>query len=132
MSTIKNYSGYSDLDLTFNPHPAKQDLMITTGEFAVVRALKNLLLTNHNEKPFNPDYGSNIRRLLFEPLSPMTASALTKEVEFVIKNYEPRVSLEKVNVIGLPDYNSYQVTITFYIENLVQPFTADFILSRLR
>jgi predicted component of type VI protein secretion system len=62
----------------------------------------------------------------------MTASALTKEVEFVIKNYEPRVSLEKVNVIGLPDYNSYQVTITFYIENLVQPFTADFILSRLR
>jgi phage baseplate assembly protein W len=132
MSTIKNYSGYSDLDLTFNPHPAKQDLMITTGEFAVVRALKNLLLTNHNEKPFNPNYGSNIRRLLFEPLSPMTASALTKEVEFVIKNYEPRVSLEKVNVIGLPDYNSYQVTITFYIENLVQPFTADFILSRLR
>jgi phage baseplate assembly protein W len=132
MSTIKNYSGYSDLDLTFNPHPAKQDLMITTGEFAVVRALKNLLLTNHNEKPFNPDYGSNIRRLLFEPLSPMTASALTKEVEFVIKNYEPRVSLEKVNVIGLPDYNSYQVTILFYIENLVQPFTADFILSRLR
>jgi len=132
MSTIRNYSGYSDLDLTFNPHPAKKDLMVTKGEFAVVRALKNLLLTNHNEKPFNPDYGSNIRRLLFEPLSPMTASALTKEVEFVIKNFEKRVSLEKVNVIGLPEYNSYQVTITFFIENLVTPFTADFILSRLR
>lgn len=130
--TIKNYSGYSDLDLTFNPHPAKKDLMVTTGEFAVVRALKNLLLTNHNEKPFKPNYGSNIRRLLFEPLSPMTASALSKEVEYTIKNFEPRVSLEKVSVVAIPDYNSYQVTLTFYIENLVQPFTADFILSRLR
>ena len=45
MDKIKNFSGYTDLDLTFAPHPAKKDLMISTGELAVVRALKNLLLT---------------------------------------------------------------------------------------
>ena len=132
MAKIKNYSGYSDLDLTFNMHPGKKDLLISTGEIAVVRALKNLLLTNYYEKPFNPDYGSNIRKLLFENLSPITAGVLSKEVEFVINNYEPRVSLQEVSVQPLYDYNSYQVTITFYINNLVQPFTADFILSRLR
>ena len=66
MAKIKNYSGYSDLDLTFNMHPGKKDLLISTGEIAVVRALKNLLLTNYYEKPFNPDYGSNIRKLLRE------------------------------------------------------------------
>ena len=132
MAKIKNYSGYSDLDLTFNMHPGKKDLLISTGEIAVVRALKNLLLTNYYEKPFNPDYGSNIRKLLFENLSPITAGVLSKEVEFVINNYEPRVSLQEVSVQPLYDYNSYQVTITFFINNLVEPYTADFILSRLR
>ena len=132
MAKIKNYSGYSDLDLTFNMHPGKKDLLISTGEIAVVRALKNLLLTNYYEKPFNPDYGSNIRKLLFENLSPITAGVLSKEVEFVINNYEPRVSLQEVSVQPLYDYNSYQVTITFFINNLVDPFTADFILTRLR
>ena len=132
MAKIKNYSGYSDLDLTFNMHPGKKDLLISTGEIAVVRALKNLLLTNYYEKPFNPDYGSNIRKLLFENLSPITAGVLSKEVEFVINNFEPRVSLQEISVQPLYDYNSYQVTLTFYINNLVEPFTADFILSRLR
>lgn len=132
MSTIKNFSGYSDLDLTFNKHPIRKDLMTTTGEYAVVRALKNLLLTNYYEKPFNSNYGSNVRKLLFEQLTPLTASAISKEVEFAIKNFEPRVNLDKVFVDALYDYNAYQVTIQFYVENLVEPFTADFILSRLR
>lgn len=128
----KDFSGYSDLDLTFKPHPAKRDLMVSTGEIAVSRALKNLLLTNYFEKPFKPNYGSNIRKLLFEPMSPMASSALSKEIEFAIKNFDKRVGLRSVVVNSLPDYNAYQVTITFYIENLVEPYTAEFILSRLR
>ena len=132
MQNTNDYSGYSDLDLTFRVHPGNGGLLISKNELAVVRALKNLLLTNYYEKPFNPEYGSNIRSLLFEHLSPITAGVLVKEVEFVISNFEPRVSLQNVEVTPLYDYNSYQVTITFYINNLVEPFTADFILSRLR
>ena len=125
-------NGYSDLDLTFNPHPVRKDLMVTTGEIAVVRALKNLLLTNHYEKPFKPEYGSNIRKLLFDPMSPFTAATLSKEIEYTITNYERRVNLTKVNVTPDYDYNAYTVSIEFYIENLIQPFTADFLLTRLR
>lgn len=132
MDRIKDFSGYSDLDLTFRPHPAKKDLMLSKGEVAVARALKNLLLTNYYEKPFKPDYGSNIRRLLFEPMSPIASSALSKEIEFAIKNYDKRIGLKNIEVNALYDYNAYQVTITFYIENLVEPYTAEFILSRLR
>lgn len=132
MNKIQDFSGYSDLDLTFNPHPAKKDLMISKGEVAVARALKNLLLTNYFEKPFQPNYGSNIRKLLFEPMSPIASSALSKEIEFAIKNFDKRVGLKSVIVDALYDYNAYQVTLTFYIENLVEPYTADFILSRLR
>lgn len=128
----KDFSGYSDLDLTFRPHPAKRDLMLSTGELAVARALKNLLLTNYFEKPFQPNYGSNIRKLLFEPMSPIASSALSKEIEFAIINFDKRVGLRSVVVDALYDYNAYQVTVTFYIENLIEPYTAEFILSRLR
>lgn len=129
---LNNTSGYSDLDLAWNPHPVTGDLMITTGDIAVVRALKNLLLTNHYEKPFDPDYGSNITKLLFEPMTPFASSILSKEIEYTINNYEPRVTINKINVEADFDNNQYKVHLEFFIENLVKPFIADFLLSRLR
>jgi phage baseplate assembly protein W len=130
MDIITN--GYSDIDLTFNPHPVTKDLMISTGQMAVVKALKNLILTNHYEKPFQPDYGSNIRKLLFELMTPFTAQSIAKEIEYTIKNYERRATLKTVDVVANFDYNYYEVTIEFYIENLIQPLSANFILTRLR
>lgn len=124
--------GYSDIDLTFNPHPVTKDLMLSTGQMAVVKALKNLILTNHYEKPFNPDYGSNIRKLLFELMTPFTAQAIAKEIEYTIKSYEPRVTIKYINVVANYDNDYYETSIEFYIENLVEPLTANFILSRLR
>jgi hypothetical protein len=129
---MENNSGYSDLDLSFNPHPVTGDLMITTGDISVIRALKNLLLTNPYEKPFNPDYGSNIRKLLFEPMTAFTGATLQKEIEYTVKNYERRVTLKNINVTPNYDNNSYNISIEFYIENLVQLFSADFLLTRLR
>ena len=125
-------SGFSDLDLTFAPHPVTGDLMITSGNVAVSRALKSLLLTNHYEKPFNPNYGSNVIALLFEPMSAATASTLQNEIEYTIRNYEQRVTVD--SVVVTPDYTNdgYSVSITYYINNIVQSFTAGFLLSRLR
>lgn len=125
-------NAYSDIDLTFNPHPVTKDLMISTGQMAVVKALKNLILTNHYEKPFKPDYGSNIQKLLFELMTPFTAQSIAKEIEYTIKNYERRVTLKTVDVVANYDYNYYEVSIVFYIENLIQPLSANFILTRLR
>ena len=132
MNIKKNFSGYSDLDLTFQPHPAKNDLMLSIGEVAVARALKNLLLTNYYEKPFNPNIGSNIDTLLFEPISPITSSSLEQEIQTVIKNYEPRAALKSVNVVAQPDKNAYDVTLSFYIENATLPTTVTILLERNR
>lgn len=123
---------YTDLDLTFRQHPATKDVTITTDQNAITKALKNLLLYNHYEKPFNPRYGTNINKLLFELMSPFTSSLLMTEIEFAIKNYEPRITLQSVNVIPYYDKNAYDVTIVYYIENFTQEFTANFLLSRLR
>ena len=57
---------FSDLDLNFTKHPVRDDVNILTAERAVINSVKNLILTNHYERPFQPDLGSNIRRLLFE------------------------------------------------------------------
>lgn len=132
MAKLDSSSNYVDVDLTFKSHPVKKDLIVNKGEIAVTKALKNLILYNHYEKPFMPEYGSNIKAMLFEPISPFTANSLKTEIEMCIKNFEPRVKINDITVLALYDYNSYQVTIEYYIENMIEPYTASFILNKLR
>jgi phage baseplate assembly protein W len=123
---------YTDLDLTFNIHPIKKDIVLSIDEQAVIRSVRHLILTNHYEKPFHPEIGSNVRKMLFEPVSPLTANYLRREIEDTIRNYEPRVSLEQVVVQIQPDANFYSVIIVFYILNRTDPTTMNFVLQRLR
>lgn len=129
-STIENR--YSDLDLTFTMHPVKKDIVLSIDDQAVARAVRNLILTNHYERPFHPEIGSNVRKMLFEPISPLTANYLQREIEDTIKNYEPRVRLQQVVVQVNPDSNSYSAIISFYINNRTQPTTLNLVLQRLR
>ena len=123
---------YSDLDLTFTMHPVKKDVVLSVDDQAVIRSVRNLVLTNHYERPFHPEIGSNVRKMLFEPISPLTANYIQREIEDTIRNYEPRVRLQQVIVQVEPDYNYYQAIISFYINNRTEPTTVNFILQRLR
>lgn len=130
MATLKKI--YSDIDFTFTKKPVVGDIALSFDEMAVVRSVRNLLLTKHYEKPFNPDIGSNIDAILFEPISPVTATTLEKEVESVITNYEKRAKLKEIVVAPYPDRNAYDVTISFYIENATLPTTVTLLLERNR
>ena len=123
---------YSDIDFTFTRKPVVGDIALSYDSMAVVRSIRNLLLTKHYEKPFNPSIGSNIDTLLFEPISSITSSSLEQEIQTVIKNYEPRASLKSVNVVAQPDKNAYDVTLSFYIENATLPTTVTILLERNR
>ena len=92
---------YRDLDLFFSKKSTSSDISKVQGVQSVKRSVRNLILTNIYEKPFHPEIGSGIRDLLFEPLSPITAFVLSKRVEDVIENFEPRARL--VGVRALPD-----------------------------
>lgn len=129
-NTIKNR--YSDIDLTFTRHPIKKDIVISVDDQAVIRSVRNLILTNHYERPFQPEIGSNVRKMLFEPISPVTANYLEREIEDTIKNFEPRVTLQQVSVSVNPDQNYYNATMIFYINNRTEPTTVNYILQRLR
>lgn len=122
----------TDLDLHFNIHPIKKDLSLSTGTQAIIRSVKSLVLTNFYEVPFHPEIGSNIRALLFEPVSILTSNYIDKEIRNVIRNFEPRVKVLDVDITIPTDENSYIITITFNILYNVNPIVVDFVLYKLR
>ena len=55
--------------------------------------------------------------MLFELMSPVTAATLTKQIENVIANYEPRAQVRTIRSIPNVDNNAYDVQIEFYVIN---------------
>jgi len=129
ISTTKRYS---DLDLTFNIHPIRKDINKHVNEMAVINSIKNLILTNHYERLFQPDIGSNIRKLLFEPMDNITAAAIQREIEQTIENYEPRVKIKAITVGVDFDNNAFSVVMEFFMLNKSDPITIKFLLERVR
>ena len=108
---------YTDLDLFFGQNNRTKDINIVTDVLAVKRSVRNLILLNTFEKPFHPEIGSGVRDTLFENMTPVTAIILSRHIEDVIRNFEPRVDLVGVYAFPNLDKNLYEVTIEFYILN---------------
>jgi len=123
---------YKDLDLNFEVHPIKKDINKTLDERAVIYAVKNLILTNHYERPFHPEIGSNLNKLMFENMDSITVSVMRKEFEQVIKNFEPRVNIKEIEITPEYDENRFSVKMTFYILSRTEPVTIEFFLNRER
>lgn len=130
MATLQKI--YSDIDFTFTKKPVVGDISLSYDAQAVIRSIRNILLTKRYEKVFNPDFGSNVDTLLFENISDVTAAALEREISFAIKNYEPRAILDSVVVSPFADKNAYSVSLTFYLENATQPTFITVFLERNR
>ena len=109
---------YKDLNLNFGINPVTSDVTTVTDVNAVKRSVRNLLLTNHYDRPFHPEIGSNVQALLFENFGPITGNQLARQIEELIANFEPRANVESVECFALPDTNTYDVRIYFYVENL--------------
>jgi hypothetical protein len=109
---------YKDISLSFERNLATQDIIQKTDIEAVKQSVKNLILTNHYERPFHPEIGSSVRNILFEPINPITASTLTRLIGEVIANFEPRARLVGVDARPNFDDNAYEVTISFYVINI--------------
>jgi len=123
---------FSDIDFTLAKRPVLGDIALSYDNQAVIRSIRNILLTKKYEKHWNPNFGSNVDTLLFENVSFTTANALEKEIATTIKNFEPRVDLKNVVVKPYTDRNAYDVTLTFFIANATQPTTVTVFLERNR
>jgi len=123
---------YSDIDLRFTPQPATKDVSFSYDEQAVIRSIKNILLTKPYERLFQPTLGSEIDALLFEPITQLTASTLQDEIIRTINNFEPRATIASVDVNAYPEQNGYSVAMFFYIGNSTTPTGINLILRRSR
>ena len=113
----RNSKQYRDLDLFFSKKSMSNDVNKVTDITAIKRSIRNLVLTNHYEKPFHPEIGSGVRDILFEPMTPFISHILTMKVLDVIENFEPRAKV--INISAKPDIdrNEYELTIQFFVVN---------------
>ena len=123
---------YKDLDLDFGRNRVTNDVNRLTDVEAVKRSVRNLINTNHYERPFHPEIGSDVRAMLFEPMTPLTALNLQRKVAEVLNNFEPRIDLQQVLANPDIDRNSYTLKIMFYVVGSNQPVEVETFLERLR
>ena len=123
---------WADLDLDFDAHPNTGKLILKKDADAIVRSVRHLLLTNHYERPFHPEIGSNLVRQLFEPMMYATTLRIRDAIEETINNSEPRVSLTNIDVQAKEDQNAYVVRLRFFIVNEEVERQTTFLLERTR
>ena len=115
MPVQRTIKGFKDISASFKINPVNQDLIGLVNFNAVARSVRNLILTQPGERPFNPALGSGVKGLLFNTLDRLTASSIKDEIETTIINFEPRVELNEVIVKPNGEQNRFDVKIQYYI-----------------
>jgi phage baseplate assembly protein W len=124
---------YTDINLDFEPHPVTGDVVILKDANAIKRSLRNLVLTNFYEHPYDENIGTGIRAMLFENFDARAVTTAIKErVKFVIARYEPRVELIDVIVSEYPDDNALNIEIKFFAGSSIEPQEVSVMLERVR
>jgi phage baseplate assembly protein W len=123
---------YTDFNKNMKRNPLTGDLAILTNEDSIKEALKNLLLTDRGERLFQPALGGDIRKMLFDVMTPASIQMIKQGIETVINNFEPRVNLIDVKVDPELDRNGVHVTISYYARNVQDPITISLFLERDR
>ena len=123
---------YKDLDLDFGRNVVTNDVNKLTDVEAVKRSVRNLINTSHFERPFHPELGGNVRAMLFEPMTTLTALNLQRKVEEVLTNFEPRAKITQIIADPDIDRNAYRLSIKFYVIGITNPITVETFLERLR
>ena len=126
-------STFKDLSVTFKKHPVTNDLVTVKDKAAVAQSIKGLLLTRRGERPFQPEIGSGLQNLLFEPLDFASAGTIKQEIRETLSRYEPRAYVEQLRCEPDYDNNGYNVELQYTITGREDtPVAVEFILERTR
>ena len=128
---VATKEGYRDLDLLFKPHPITGDVTTRSDVEAVKRSVKNIVLTNHYERPFKPGFGGSVRDLLFELNTDRKIRKTQERISKTITDFEPRV--DKVTTrISNSDSNEVNLEIFYNIRNVNRQQDVQFKITRAR
>ena len=123
---------YSDFDNLFVTNPITKKLATKINRNAVKQSVKNLVLTDFYERPFQSDIGCNIRGFLFEPFTSRLQEQMKQTILNTIQNHEPRAKVIDVLVEDRIDLNAISLTIAFEILNDSEAVVLDVLLERVR
>jgi phage baseplate assembly protein W len=124
---------FKDISITFAKHPVTDDLLVTKNFTAIKQSIQNLITTAPGERFFNPNIGSRITDLLFEPLDFINADAVKSEIEYTINAFEPRVRLKNIIAEENYDANGYDIEIEYQVVGLPEQYqTIELFLERTR
>tara|TARA_B100001996_G_scaffold73878_1_gene54510 strand:+ start:1641 stop:2033 length:393 start_codon:yes stop_codon:yes gene_type:complete len=130
---MPTFQTFKDLSVTFKKHPVTDDLVTVKDKAAIVQSITGLLLTRKGERPFQPNLGSGIQSLLFEPLDYGSASILKSKVGNVLNQYEPRIVVDSIRCEPDFDNNGYEVELSYTIIGREDaPIAVEFFLERTR
>ncbi len=104
-------------------------LSLTAGADDIDASLRMVLITAPGERLMRPKFGCKIWDLLFEPVNANTIGLMAEAVREAVSQWEPRITLEDVEIEPDPRDHSrvlinlkYRVRVTNDRRNLVYPF----------
>ena len=124
---------FKDINISFKKHPVTNDLVVSRDASAIKQALISLLLTNKGERLFQPEYGSDIRSQLFEPLDYATAASIKSSIFNTIQTFEPRIAIRSLDCFPDFDDNGFNVEMSYNVVGSdIIPSNIEFFLARTR
>jgi phage baseplate assembly protein W len=123
---------WRDLDLSLKIHPIRKDIIPLKDDAAIKNAVKNLLVSNFYERPFQNDLGANLSGLLFEPAGVITEIQIRDNIRNVLDKYEPRIKVNNIAITDLSEKNSYKIIVNFLIKEYDTAENVEIVLRRLR
>ena len=112
---------YRDLAFSMFANPMSGDVGKKTGAAAVKGAIVSILKTNYNERLFDPEFGTDIRGSLFEPMNPLTEQRMKKKVEVALARHEPRAEVLGITVKAQEEQNRYEISVVFNVASVAEP-----------
>ena len=113
---------FRDFSLTFEKNAVTNDILSLKNEAAIKESVKNIVLYNFYEKPFDPFFGGNIIGLLFENSTPTMELEVKRRIERSVEIHEPRVTAVSVQVEFEPDRNELNCSVRYLILGLSPKF----------
>ena len=132
MATIARQETYRDLDFTFKQNPNTNDVGIKKNNASISQSVLNIPRTNHGERPFNFDFGANLRSYLFENMSNITAANMATSINTALANYEPRIEVLNTNIQANADDNDVRITVTGRVRSSNEIIDVSTTIERLR
>ena len=132
MAQIAIPATYKDLDFSFKQNPNTNDVGIKKNNAAVIQSCLNILRTNHGERPFDYNFGANLRAYLFENMTNTTAANMATNIQVALKNYEPRIEVLNVNIRATASENEVFITVTGRVKSTNEIIDISTTIERLR